>query len=90
METFERSLLLHLLELYDAHLSSGYEPPKKKYKMVQELRKALFKPHKVTCFRSHGICYYSLSTHHMKECVGYNKCGFALGKKRDERSIVFK
>lgn len=91
MKTFERSLLLHLLELYDAHLSSGYSPPKKKLEMIEELREALFKPHRMKCYaKKDRTCYYSMSSYHMKPCPGYKNCLVGMSKKRDETEIKFR
>ena len=90
METFERSLLEFLLKVYDSHTFVKHELPEEKKLAVEELRKAIFKPHTMKCFVSDGRCCYSLSPHHLKKCVGFDDCIIAIMKKRKERGIEFK
>lgn len=90
METFERSLLEFLLKVYDLHVFVRHERPEKDKIAVEEMRKALFKPHVMKCYVSRGHCCYSLSPHQAKKCVGFDKCIIAIMKKREERGIAFK
>lgn len=90
MKIFKRNLLEFLLELYDAHTSSGYEPSKKKQDAIEEMRTALYRPKRFRChFKSRGLCVFSLSPYHMKKCVGINNCIEAISKKKEEQSIIF-
>jgi hypothetical protein len=90
METFERELLEFLLDVYDSHTFVKHEMPEGMKPAVEELRKALFKPHTMKCYVSDGHCCYSLSPHHMKKCIGFDECIIAIMKKRDERGVEFK
>jgi len=92
METFERSLLEFLLKVYDAHTFVKHELSEKEKLAVEEMRKALFKPHVMKCYtgKNERRCYYSLSPYHMKKCPGFDNCIIAIMKKREERGIEFK
>ncbi|MCK4497299.1 MAG: hypothetical protein KAU24_03830 [Candidatus Aenigmarchaeota archaeon] len=90
METFERSLLEFLLKVYDSHIFVKHEVSENEKSGVEEMRKAIFKPHVMKCYVSDGRCCYSLSPHHLKKCVGFDDCIIAIMKKRKERGIEFK
>ena len=95
METFERSLLEFLLKVYDSYTFVKHELSENEENervAVEELRKALLKPHVMKCYtgKNQSRCYYSLSAHHMKKCPGFDECIIAIMKKREERGIEFK
>lgn len=92
METFERSLLEFLLKVYDSHVFVKHELPPLKKELIEELRKAILKPHVMKCYcgEGDGHCFYSMSPHHMKKCPGFDECIIAIMKKRKERGIEFK
>lgn len=92
METFERSLIEFLLKVYDSHTFVKHELSENEKVSVEELRKAILKPHVMKCYTGADSkrCYYSMSPHHMKKCPGFDECIVAIMKKRDERGIAFK
>lgn len=95
METFERSLIEFLLKVYDSHTFVKHELSEKEESekvAVEELRKALSKPHVMKCYADEkvGKCYYSMSSYHMKICPGFDVCIIGIIKKRNERGVEFK
>ena len=90
METFERSLLEFLLKVYDSYTFVKHEVSENDKVAVEEMRKAILKPHTMKCYVSDGHCCYSLSPYHMKKCPGFDECIIAIMKKREERGIEFK
>lgn len=89
MKIFEKKLLKFLLELYDASLSCGMKITKKRLEEIEEIRITVYKPEKFRCYKSRGMCCYSLSSFHMKKCPGLNKCFVGSKLKKEKQAIKF-
>ncbi len=87
---FKKSVLKYLIGFHSSEMSAhGYEISVTIHEEIQEIRRALANPPPFKCYKSRGMCCYSISPYHMKKCPGINRCLVARGEKKKKQEIKF-